>query len=64
MSAETVGTVHGDHHTYEVRKDSGILSSPKFYVVRDDGKSWGSFSSKADAFRRAHNEAGPNAFER
>ena len=57
-----VGRVHGKYHTYIVKEDSGVFST-KYYLVRDDGKSWGSYSSRAAAFRAAHEKAGPNAHE-
>lgn len=57
-----IGHVHGRYHTYIVKEDSGFFST-KYYVARDDGKSWGSFSSRAAAFRKAHELGGPDSYE-
>ncbi len=62
MAMEEIGTVHGDHHTFVVKKDSGVFST-KYYLRRDDGKSYGSYSSRASAFRAAHDKAGSGAYE-
>jgi len=61
---KTITTVHGKHHTYEVVEEpGGVFGSPKYYVRRDDGKSWGSYSSRASAVRAAHEQAGSGAYE-
>ena len=55
----------GKYHTYQVvRHPGGILSAPTFYVVRDDGKSWGSYSSPDRAAHAAKEKAGPGVYER
>ncbi len=61
MSDETVVKVHGKYYTYEVVKKSGVWST-KFSVYKD-GKYMAQYSSKAEAVKRAHKEAGPNAYE-
>lgn len=61
MSKETVCRVHGKYNTYEVVKNSGTWSTK--YEVHKDGKYLSAFSSRADAVRRAHEEAGPDAYE-
>ncbi len=38
MSKEVVETVYGKYHKFEVVKDSGVISSIKFYVKSTDGK--------------------------
>lgn len=57
-----IGRVHGKHHTYVVKQDSRVFST-KYYLIRDDGKSFGSYSSRAAAFRAAHEKAGPDFYE-
>lgn len=57
-----IGRVHGKHHTYVVKHDSGVFST-KYYLLRDDGKSFGAYSSRAAAFRAAHEKAGPDSYE-
>ena len=57
-----IGHVHGKTHTYTVKENSGFFNT-SYYVVRDDGKSWGSYSSRAAAFRAAHEKAGRGAYE-
>lgn len=61
--SEIIGKVHGKHHTYEIKKVSHTFGSSQYYVVRDDGKSFGSYESRAAAFKAAHEKAGPNAYE-
>lgn len=62
MADEVVGKVHGKYHTYSIIKESGVFAT-KYKVKRDDGRVLSSYGSRADAFRRAHNEAGPDAYE-
>jgi len=57
-----IGRVHGQHHTYTVKEDTGLFST-KYYIARDEGKSFGSYSSRAAAFRAAHEKAGRGSYE-
>ena len=57
-----IGRVHGRNHTYVIKEDTGVFST-KYYIRRDDGKSYGSYSSRGSAFRAAHDEAGPDSYE-
>ncbi|HID44177.1 MAG TPA: hypothetical protein EYP34_00285 [Chromatiaceae bacterium] len=61
MGKEVVVRVHGKYNTFNVVKNSGTWSTK--YEVYKDEKYLCSFSSRADAVRRAHKEAGPNAYE-
>lgn len=61
MSDETVVKIHGKYNTFNVIKKSGVWST-KFRVYKDT-KYIAEYGSKADAVRRAHKEAGPNAYE-
>ena len=61
--AETVGRVHGKHDTYVVKKRSGVFSTDYYIVRESDGKTFGSYNSKASAFEAAHEKAGPESFE-
>lgn len=54
--------VHGKSYTYTVYSKSGFLSR-KFLVKRDDGTSYGIYDDKAAAMRKAHEKAGPGAYE-
>jgi len=59
-----VATVHGKFHTYKVvERPGGMFSSPSYYIMRNDGKTFGSYSTRADAVRAAHEKAGPGAYE-
>jgi hypothetical protein len=60
---EEIGRVHGKNHTYTIVKHHGSFSPDLYCVVRDDDKNEGRFHSRADAFREAHEKAGPNAYE-
>ncbi len=62
MTMKSVSKVRGDHHTYTILKDATVFST-KFYVRRDDGKSFGSFSSRANAAQFALEKAGPGSYE-
>ena len=59
---EEIGKVHGKHHSYVVTKDSGLFAT-KYYLIRDDGKAYGSYGSRAAAFRAAHEKAGHGSYE-
>ncbi len=61
--SEVIGKVHGKHHTFEIKKEASVISSSKYYVVRDDGQVYGSYSTRAAAFKAARDKAGPNAYE-
>lgn len=55
----------GKYHTYSVvRHPGGVFSSPTFYVVREDGESWGAYSTPQRAVQVAKEKAGPGAYER
>lgn len=53
---EPLETFHGRYYTYKVRRGKGgLFSGPDFWVDRDDGKLYGSFST-ADAAIEAAKE--------
>lgn len=62
---KTVLELIGKYHKYwVVRHPGGVFCSPTFSVIRDDGKSWGSYSSPDRAAQVAKEKAGPGAYER
>jgi len=61
--SDVIGTVHGKHHTFEIKKRSSTFGSSTYFVVRDDGKVSGSYDSRAAAFKAAHEQAGPDSYE-
>jgi hypothetical protein len=61
---EHVTTVYGKHHKYEViKRPGGTFTSSTYFISRDDGKTYGSYSSMAAAVKAAHEKAGPGAYE-
>ncbi|MCZ7652540.1 MAG: hypothetical protein M5U13_15765 [Thermoanaerobaculia bacterium] len=57
---EVIGTVHGDHHDYEIKKRDHTFSDPDYYVRREDGEVSGTFDSRAAAYEWAQEKAGRN----
>ena len=57
-----VAHVTGSSRTYTVYSDGGgFISSSKFLVKSDNGKSHGIYDDKAAALRKAEKEAGSGA---
>ena len=52
MSKETVETIYGKHHKYEIIQDSGLMST-KYYVYRDGEYYKGYYDSLAKAVAAA-----------
>ena len=64
MSDETeIGRIHGKNHTYSIMLHKVSFGDDLYIVRRDDGKTIDRLRSRADAYRKAHDEAGPNAYE-
>lgn len=57
-----IGCVHGKYNSYVIKEDSGVFSS-KYYIIRNDGKTYGYYKSRAEAFRAAHEKGGPKSYE-
>jgi hypothetical protein len=49
MSEQVVETVYGQYEKYEIIKQTGIFSSPKFVVRSSKGKFSGTFESLSAA---------------
>ena len=64
MADELVYEVHGDRYKFVVKRKTRFLGADEFAVYRDDGKYIAGFSSRADAVRRADQEAGPNRYSK
>ena len=62
MSKKLVVRVHGKNATFEIFQVRSILSSDSYQLYRND-KYQGTYSSRADAVRKAHEKAGPGAYE-
>jgi hypothetical protein len=57
MKYEVVETVYGKYNKYDIiKKDGGLLGSPKFYIYKDGEYHRGSFSSFKDAVEAAQQE--------
>ena len=56
MSEKVVETVYGKYEKYEVIKQTGIISSPKFIVRSSNGKYSGTFDSLAAAVEWANRQ--------
>ncbi|MDP2652600.1 MAG: hypothetical protein Q8Q08_01055 [Candidatus Omnitrophota bacterium] len=62
--SKVIGRVHGKHSDYLIKEVGSIIMGSQYYVVRDsDGQTWGSYDSRAAAYRAAHEKAGPDATE-
>ncbi len=61
MSKKLVVKVHGKSATFEIFQVSGLVSD-RYSLYRND-KYLSTYSSRADAVRKAHEEAGPGAYE-
>jgi hypothetical protein len=63
MAKKVVLAFEGNYHKYMVIKYVGPLDGVTFYVVRDDGKSWGFYDSLERAAHVAKEKAGRGAYE-
>lgn len=61
MSKKLVVKVHGKSATFEIYQVSHMISD-RYSLYRND-KYISTYSSRADAVRKAHEEAGPGAYE-
>ena len=61
MSKKVVVRVHGKNATFEIFQVSGIMSD-SYQLYRND-KYVGTYGSRADAVRKAHEKAGVGAYE-
>ena len=56
MGKEVVETIYGKHKKYEIIRETGTFSNPKYVVKDSDGKYSGEFSSLSDAVEWAENK--------
>lgn len=56
MGKEVVETIYGKHKIYEIIRETGTFSNPKYVVKDSDGKYSGEFSSLSDAVKWAENK--------
>ena len=62
MSKEVVVRVHGKTATFEIFEVKATFSSTNYQLYRND-KYQGTYGSRADAVRKAHEKAGAGAYE-
>jgi hypothetical protein len=62
MSKEVVAKVHGKNATFIIYEVKATFSSTSYQLYRDD-RYKATFSSRADAIRKAHELAGAGAYE-